>query len=84
MSIVKPNPFDDYFLQTAFYYFATKLEPHLLMVNEDSYKIYTKENCPQLQEDNLKVPDRVPIEQILYQLGLEPFPEDAIQFLPNL
>ena len=54
MSIVKPIPFDDYYLQTAFYYFATKLEPHLLIVNEDSYKIYTRENCPQLQEDNLK------------------------------
>lgn len=54
MSVVKPIPFDDYFLQTAFYYFATKLEPYLLMVNEDGYKIYTKENCLQLQEDNLK------------------------------
>lgn len=54
MSIVKPIPFDDYYLQTAFYYFATKLEPHLLIVNEDSYKIYTRDNCPQLQEDNLK------------------------------
>ena len=53
-SIVQPKPFDDYFLQTAFYYFATKLEPYLLIVNEDSYNIYTKENCKELQDDNLK------------------------------
>jgi len=54
MSIVKPTPFDDYYLQTAFYYFATKLEPYLLIVNEDGYNIYNKQNCVQLQEDNLK------------------------------
>ena len=53
-SIVQPKPFDDYYLQTAFYYFATKLEPYLLIVNEDSYKIYDRSNCFELQEDNLK------------------------------
>jgi hypothetical protein len=53
-SIVQPKPFDDYYLQTAFYHFATKLEPYLLIVNEDSYKIYTQENCYELQQENLK------------------------------
>ena len=53
-SIVQPKPFDDYYLQTAFYHFATKLKPYLLIVNESEYKIYTPENCHELQNDNLK------------------------------
>lgn len=53
-SLVQPKPNEDHYLQVAFYHFATKLEPYLLIVNEDEYKIYTRENCAQLNDDNLK------------------------------
>ena len=41
-------------LQVAFYYLATRKTPHLVVVNEDGYKIFTPDNCDQLKPKNLE------------------------------
>ena len=47
----------DHLLQVAYYYFANnkKKKPHLLVLNDKEYKIYTPENCEDLQPNNLKM-----------------------------
>jgi len=41
-------------LQVAFYYLATRKKPHLVVVSEAGYHIYTPENCDQLKPKNLE------------------------------
>ena len=41
-------------LQVAFYYLATKKKPHLVVVTEEDYHIYTPDNCDQLKPKNLE------------------------------
>ena len=41
-------------LQVAFYYLATRKKPHLVVVNEDGYWVYTPDNCDQLKPKNLE------------------------------
>ena len=41
-------------LQVAFYYLATRKKPHLVVVNEDGYWVYTQDNCDQLKPKNLE------------------------------
>mgnify|MGYP001161602742 FL=1 len=41
-------------LQVAFYYLATRKKPHLVVVNEDGYFVYTPDNCDQLKPKNLE------------------------------
>ena len=48
-----PDPF--HLLQVAIYWLASKKKPHLLYVTKDQYKIFTPDNCEQLQPDNLNL-----------------------------
>ena len=41
-------------LQVAFYYLATRKKPHLVVVTEAGYHVYTPENCDQLKPKNLE------------------------------
>jgi len=41
-------------LQVAFYYLATKKKPHLAVVTEEGYQIYSPDNCDQLKPKNLE------------------------------
>lgn len=41
-------------LQVAFYYLATRKKPHLVVVWEDGFHVYTPENCDQLKPKNLE------------------------------
>ena len=41
-------------LQVAFYYLATRKKPHLVVVNENSYNIFTPDNCDDLKPKNLE------------------------------
>ena len=41
-------------LQVAFYYLATRKKPHLVVVNELGYNIYSPDNCDQLKPKNLE------------------------------
>ena len=41
-------------LQVAFYYLATRKKPHLVVVNEEGYFVYTPDNCNQLKPKNLE------------------------------
>jgi hypothetical protein len=41
-------------LQVAFYYLATRKKPHLVVVSEAGFHIYTPENCDQLKPKNLE------------------------------
>jgi len=47
----------DHILQVAFYYFACeeKKKPHLLVMNEENYNIFTEDNCEDLRPENLKL-----------------------------
>ena len=47
----------DHVLQVAFYYFACeeKKKPHLLVMNEENYNIFTEDNCEDLRPENLKL-----------------------------
>ena len=48
-----PNP--NHLQQIAFYYMATKAKnPKLIYLTADGYKIFTKENCADLEPENLK------------------------------
>ena len=44
----------DHLLQVAFYYLATGKKPHLLVLNPESYNIFTPDNCEDLKPKNLK------------------------------
>lgn len=45
---------EEHILQVAFYYLATRKKPHLVVVNEDSYHIFTPDNCQYLKSANLE------------------------------
>ena len=47
---------DEHISQVAFYYFANneKKKPHLFVMNEEEYRIYTPQNCDDLKPENLK------------------------------
>ena len=47
----------DHILQVATYYFACeeKKKPHLLVMNEEKYNIFTPDNCDDLKPENLKL-----------------------------
>jgi len=47
---------DEHISQVAFYYFACneKKKPHLFVMNEKDYKIFTPENCEDLKPENLR------------------------------
>jgi hypothetical protein len=47
---------DEHVSQVAFYYFACeeKKKPHLFVMNEEDYKIFTPENCEDLKPENLR------------------------------
>ena len=47
----------DHILQVATYYFANqeKKKPHLVVMNEEKYNIFTPENCDDLKPENLKL-----------------------------
>lgn len=49
------NPETWHLLQVAIYWLATKKKPHLLYVTKDEYKIFTPDNCEQLQPENLNL-----------------------------
>lgn len=44
----------DHLLQVAFYHLATGKKPHLLVLNPESYNIFTPDNCEDLKPKNLK------------------------------
>ena len=44
----------DHLLQVAFYHVATGKKPHLLVLNPESYNIFTPDNCEDLKPKNLK------------------------------
>ena len=48
--------FDDHLAQVAFYYFSNyeKKKPHLFVMNEEQYNIFTPENCEAMKPENLK------------------------------
>jgi len=48
--------FEDHLSQLAFYYFANneKKKPHLFVMHEEDYKVFTPENCEELKPENLK------------------------------
>jgi len=45
---------NEHILQVAFYYLATRKKPHLLVINPESYNIFTPDNCEDLKPENLK------------------------------
>ena len=47
---------EEHVSQVAFYYFACeeKKKPHLFVMNEEDYKIFTPENCEDLKPENLR------------------------------
>ena len=45
---------NEHILQVAFYYLATGKKPHLLVINPESYNIFTPDNCEDLKPENLK------------------------------
>ena len=47
----------DHILQVATYYFANdgKKKPHLVVMNEEKYNIFTPDNCDDLKPENLKL-----------------------------
>jgi len=45
---------EKHILQVAFYYLATRKKPHLVVVNEESYHIFTPDNCQYLKPANLE------------------------------
>jgi len=47
----------DHILQVATYYFANqgKKKPHLVVMNEEKYNIFTPDNCDELKPENLKL-----------------------------
>ena len=47
----------DHVLQVATYYFACneKKKPHLVVMNEEKYNIFTPDNCDDLKPENLKL-----------------------------
>lgn len=47
----KPDPF--HLLQVAIYWLATKKKPYLLYITKEDYKIFTPENCEELQPEKL-------------------------------
>jgi hypothetical protein len=47
----KPDP--AHLLQVAIYWLATKKKPHLLYITKEDYKIFTPENCEELQPERL-------------------------------
>lgn len=44
----------EYLLQCAFYHLATGKKPHLVIVSEEEYKIFSPDNCEVLKPKNLK------------------------------
>lgn len=46
-----PDPF--HLLQVAIYWLATKKKPYLLYITKEDYKIFTPENCEELQPEKL-------------------------------
>ena len=44
----------EYLLQCAFYHLATNKKPHLVIVSEEEYKIFSPDNCEVLKPKNLK------------------------------
>lgn len=48
---------NDHILQVATYYFANegKKKPHLVVINESKYNIFTPDNCEDLKPENLKI-----------------------------
>jgi hypothetical protein len=50
----KYQGWEDHILQVAFYYLATRKKPHLVVVNESSFNIFTPENCQYLRPENLE------------------------------
>ena len=40
---------NEHILQVAFYYLATRKKPHLLVINPESYNIFTPDNCEDLK-----------------------------------
>ena len=45
---------NEHILQVAFYYLATGKKPHLLVINPESYNIFSPDNCEDLKPENLK------------------------------
>ena len=45
---------EEHILQVAFYYLATGKKPHLLVINPESYNIFSPDNCEDLKPENLK------------------------------
>ena len=47
---------EEHISQVAFYYFANneKKKPHLFVMNEEEYRIYSPDNCDDLKPENLK------------------------------
>ena len=56
---IKPNymGWNEHILQVAFYYFACeeKKKPHLLVMHEEGYNVFTEDNCEDLRPENLKL-----------------------------
>ena len=44
----------EHLLQIAFYWLATKKKPHLVVINENKFNVFTPDNCEDLKPKNLE------------------------------